>query len=87
MSNSRHTTNKTQSALVLGHGLIQRINNTTIYAEKMFSPNFTIDKKIFCLSLHDNGDNSYLFVNGKEVTKFKAKNSELIKYTMCLGGL
>ena len=87
MSNSRHTTNKTQSALVLGHGLIQRINNTTIYAEKMFSPNFTIDNKIFCLSLHDNGDNSYLFVNGKEVTKFKAKNSELIKYTMCLGGL
>ena len=53
----------------------------------MYSPNFTVDKKIFCLSLHYNGDNSYLFVNGKEVTKFKAKNSELIKYPMCLGGL
>ena len=51
----------------------------------MYSPNFTIDNKIFCLSLHYNGDNSYLFVNGKEVTKFKAKNSELIKYRMCLG--
>ena len=39
------------------------------------------------LSLHYNGDNSYLFVNGKQICKFKAKNSELIKYQMCLGGL
>ena len=53
----------------------------------MYSPNFIVDNKIFCLSLHYNGDNSYLFVNGKEVTKFKVKNSELIKYRMCLGGL
>ena len=78
MSNSRHTTSKTQSVLVLGHGLIQKTNDTAIYAEKMYSPNFTVGNKIFCLSLHDNGDNSYLFVNGKEVTKSKAKNSELI---------
>ena len=53
----------------------------------MYSPNFTVDNKIFCLSLHYNGDNSYLFVNGKEVTKFKGQNSELIKYPMCLGDL
>ena len=78
MSNSRHTTSKTQSVLVLGHGLIQKTNDTAIYAEKMYSSNFTVGNKIFCLSLHDNGDNSYLFVNGKEVTKSKAKNSELI---------
>ena len=64
-----------------------KINDTTIYAEKMYSPNFAAHNKIFCLSLHYNGDSSYLFVNGKEVTKFKAKNSELIKYPMCLGGL
>ena len=51
----------------------------------MYSPNFTVDNKIICLSLHYNGDNSYLFANGKEVTKFKAKNSELTKYPMCLG--
>ena len=53
----------------------------------MYSPNFIVDNKIFCLSLHYNGNNSYLFVKGKEVTKLKAKNSELIKYPMCLGGL
>ena len=50
----------------------------------MYSPNLTADNKILCLSLHYNGDNSYLVVNGKEVTKFKANNSELIKYRMCL---
>ena len=83
-SNSRHATNKTQSVLVLGHGLIQKINDTTIYAEKMYSSNFIVDNKI---SLHYNGDSSYLFVNSKEVTKFKAKNSELIKYSICSGGL
>ena len=55
--------------------------------KKMYSPNFTVDNKIFCLSLHYNSDSSYLFVNSKKVTKFKAKNSELIKYQMCLGGL
>ena len=50
----------------------------------MYSPNFTVNNKTFCLSLHYNVDNSYLFVNGKEVTKFKAKNSELRKYPMCI---
>ena len=68
LGNSRHANNRTQSVLVLGHGLIQKINDTTIYAEKMYSPNFTVDNKIFCLSLNYNDDNSYLFVNGKEIT-------------------
>ena len=53
----------------------------------MYSPNFTVDDKIFCVSLHYSGDNSYLFVNGKQVINLKAKNFELIKYPMCLGGL
>ena len=44
---------------------------------KINSPNFTVDNKIFCLSLHYNGENNYLFLNGKEVFKFKANNSEL----------
>ena len=87
MSNSRYATNKTQSVLILGHGLTQKINDTAIFAWSMYSPNFTVDNKIFCLSLHYNSDNSYLFVNGTEVTKFKAKDSELIKYPMCLGSL
>ena len=75
-SNSVHATNKTQNILILGHDLTQKVNNTTIYAEKMYSPNFNAENKIVCLSFHYN-DNRYLFVNGKEVTKFKAKTSEI----------
>ena len=66
---------------------MQKINDTTICAEKIYSPNFTVDNKIFCLNLHYNGDNSCLFVNGKEVTKFKSNNSNLIKCRMYLGDL
>ena len=38
----------------------------------MYSTNISAENKTICLSLHYNGDNSYLFVNEKEVTKFKA---------------
>ena len=34
---------------------------------------FNATKKKFCMSLHYNEANSYLFVNGKEIIKFKAK--------------
>ena len=46
----------------------------------MYSINFTVTKKKFCLSLHYNGANSYLFVNGTEIYKFKAKNSEVVQF-------
>ena len=51
----------------------------------MYSINFTESNKIFCLSLHCNGGNSYLFFNGKEIQKFKAKNSENLATPLCLG--
>ena len=44
-------------------------------------------KKRFCLRLHYNGANSYLFVNGVEIIKFKAKNSEIIPNVLCLGNV
>ena len=37
--------------------------------------------------LHYNGDNSYLFVNRKEIIKFKAKDSEVVAYPLCLGNI
>ena len=63
MSGSVHASNKTKDLLVLGKGLIQKIEKTTIYAEKMYSPNFSLENKIFVLSLHFNGDSCFLFVN------------------------
>ena len=53
----------------------------------MYSINFTVTKKRFYLSLHYNGANSYLFVNGKEIIKFKAKDSEIVASTLCLGNI
>ena len=53
-------------------------------AEKLYSINFTKENTTFCLSLHYNGANRYLFVNGTEIIKFKAKDSEITAYPLCL---
>ena len=50
----------------------------------MYSINFTVTKKTFCLSLHYNGANSYLLVNGTKIIKFKAKDSETVTSLLCL---
>ena len=39
------------------------------------------------MSLHYNGANSYLFVNSTEIHKFKAKDSEILAYSLCLGNI
>ena len=53
----------------------------------MYSINFTVTKNKFCLSLHYNGANSYLFVNDTEIYKFKAKDSEIVATPLCLGNI
>ena len=40
-----------------------------------------------CLSLHYNGANSYLFVNGTEIIKFKAKDSNIVPRPLCLANI
>ena len=59
MSSSGHANNKTKNILVLGGNFVQGLDNTTIYAEKFYSINFTENNMKFCLSLHYNGANSY----------------------------
>ena len=61
--------NKKKDILILGIGPTQGLEHT-LTAEKMYSINFTEKNKRFCLSLHDNGANSYLLVNGTEICKF-----------------
>ena len=53
----------------------------------MYSVDFTEKNKKFCLSLHYNGPNSQLFVNGTELYKFKAKDSEIVASPLCLGNI
>ena len=43
--------------------------------------------KKFCLNLYYNGANSYLFVNGTEIHKFKVKDSEIVASPLCLGDI
>ena len=50
----------------------------------MYAINFTVTKKKFCLSLHYNSANSFLFVNGTEVITFKAKDSEIVASPLSL---
>ena len=50
---------------------------TQLYMQKLLHNNFTeLGKKV--LSLHYNGDNSYLFANGRQELKFKAKDDQMI---------
>ena len=72
--------------LVLGIGPTQGLEHT-LTAEKMYSINFRGKNKKFCLSLHYNGANNNLFVNGKEIVKFKAKDSEIVATRLCLGNI
>ena len=44
-------------------------------------------KNKFCLSLHYNGANSYLFVNGTEIYKFKPNDSEIVATPLSLGNI
>ena len=86
MRSSIHIDNKKKDILVLGRGPTQGLEST-LTAEKMYSINFAVTKKNFCLSLHYNGANSYLFVNGTEIIKFKAKDSEIVASPLCLGNI
>ena len=78
MNSSAHIDDKKKDILILGKGPTQELEHT-LTAEKMYSI-----KKIICFSLHYNGANSYLFVNGAEIYKFKAKDSEIVASPLCL---
>ena len=83
-----HSNNNANNSYVMGKDFVQGINDTTLYAEKVYSQNFTQPNKKFVLSLHYNDDdNSYLFVNGKQELKFKCKTDQLIKKKLCIGNL
>ena len=86
MSNTIHIDNKGKDILLLGRGPTQGLEST-LTAEKIYIINFTVTKKKFYLSLHYNGSTSYLFVNGTEIIKFKAKDSAIAASPLCLGNI
>ena len=82
-----HTNNKANNIFIMGDGFVQGINDTTLYADKMYSQNFTQPSTKFILRLHYNGDDSYLFVYGKQELKFKAKTESLVREKLCIGNI
>ena len=82
MSSSTHIDNKKKDILILGWDPTQGLEHR-LTAEKMHSINFIQ----LVLSLHYNETNSHLFVNGIEISKFKAKDSEIVATKLCLGNI
>ena len=87
MSSSVHVDNKGKDFLIFGSLPTEGLGEHSLTAEKMYSINFTVNKKKFYLSLHYNGANSYLFVNVTEIYKIKAKDSEIVASLSCLGNI
>ena len=85
ISSSTKIDNRKKDILILGKGPTQVLDGTTLLTEELCSINFTANGKKYCLSLHYNGANSYLLVNGTEIIKFKAKDSEIVAIPLCLG--
>ena len=86
MSSSSKIDNRKKDVLILRKGPTQGLEHT-LSAKKMYSINFTKKNTKVSLSLHYNAANSYLFVNGTEIIKFKAKDSEIVPYSLCLGNI
>ena len=87
MSFGAHATNRANHIYLMGDGFTQGINDTTIYAEKKYFKNFTEPNVKFVLSFHYNSNGSYLFVNGRQELKFKAKIDQVVKAKLCIGNL
>ena len=85
MSSSVHVDNKKKDILILVKAPTQGLEHK-LTAEKIYSIKFTEHNKQFSLSLHYNGANSYI-ANGKEIHKFKAKDSKTVATPLCLGNI
>ena len=88
MRSSVHVDNKKKDILILDNkGPTRGLDDTTLTTEKEYSINFSEQHKKFCLSLHYNGLNKHVFINGVELFKFEAKNSEINTAPLCLGNV
>ena len=76
MNSSIHIDNKGKYILILGKGPMQRLGEHSLTAGKLYSINFTVTKKKFCLILHYNGANIYLSM----VQKFTNLKQRILKF-------
>ena len=76
-SSSSHSDDRKNNFLILGVAPTYGINRILDHQRKKFNVNFTKGNLKHCLSLHYNADNSYLFVNEKEILKFKSDSQNV----------
>ena len=86
ISSSVNVDNNRKDILIPGKGPTQGLGEHSLSAEK-HSINFTKVNVKFCLSLHYNGANIYLFLNGTEIHKFMANDFEMVPNNLCLGNV
>ena len=87
MNSSLDIDNKKKDILILGEGPTQGLDDTTLTAGDKYPINFLQSGKRFVFGLHYNGRNSVLFVNATIICQFKAEDSEIKKYRLCLGNI
>ena len=87
MGSSVHVYNKNKDILILGKESTDGLDDTTLTAKKKYSTNLTNYDKKFCLILHYNGENSYIFVKDVEIHKFKVEDSEIKLAPLFLGSV
>ena len=77
MSSYVHIDNKVKDILILAEGPTKGLHDTTLITEAIYPINFTqLNKR-----------NSFLFVNAIKIYQFKAKESEIKDYALCLGNI
>ena len=87
MNSSVRIDNKNKDILILGEGSTQILDDTTLTAKAIYLINFTQPNERFPLIPHYNGSSSFLFANATKIYQFKAKDSEIINYALCLDNI
>ena len=87
MSSFVHVDNNEKDILILGEGPTLGSDDTTLTGEAKYPIDFTQSNRILLLSLHYNGSDSFLFVDATKIYQFKAKDSEIKKYTLNVGNV
>ena len=87
MGSFMHINNKGKDIIILGEGPTRGLDDTALTAEAKYVVIFTQSGKRFVLSLHYAGNNSFLFVIASKIYQFKAKDSKIKDYALCLGNI
>ena len=74
---SMHIDNKEKYILIIGKGPTQGLDDTTLTVVAQYSINFSRSNRKFCLSLHYNWGNSFLFVNAAKKDQLQGRSQAL----------